>query len=241
MITLMLKEVNEFLNSLIAYVALTVFLVGVGMVMWLFPDTNVVDYGYATLEPVFTVGPYLFLFLVPAITMRSFAEEKRTGTLELLYTLPFRPSQIIVGKYLAAMVLVVFALVPTILYYYSVYQLGNPAGNLDTSGIIGSYLGLLMLGSVFVAIGIYCSAITENQIVSFVVAAAVSFMIYQGFEAIAAIDVWGAWSYYLEQLGIMFHYSSISRGVLDARDLAYFVGVTVFFLLMTLVTLEVKR
>ena len=241
MITLMLKEVNEFLNSLIAYVALSVFLVGVGMVMWLFPDTNIVDYGYATLEPVFTVGPYLFLFLVPAITMRSFAEEKRTGTLELLYTLPFRPSHIIIGKYLAAMVLVIFALLPTFLYYFSVYQMGNPTGNLDTSGIIGSYLGLLLLGSVFVSIGIFCSAITENQIVSFVVAAALSFMIYQGFEAIAAIDVWGVWSYYLEQLGIMFHYSSISRGVLDAKDLAYFVGVTIFFLLMTLVTLEVKR
>lgn len=183
MITILIKEVNEFLNSLIAYVALTVFLLGVGTIMWILPDTSVLEYGYATLEPIFTIGPYLFLFLVPAITMRSFAEEKKTGTLELLYTLPFRSYQIVGGKYLAAMLLVIFALLPTVLYYYSIYQLGNPTGNLDTSGIIGSYLGLLLLGSVFVSIGLFASAITDNQIVSFVVSAFTCFLIYQGFEA----------------------------------------------------------
>ncbi|MFT5955945.1 MAG: ABC-2 type transport system permease protein, partial [Cyclobacteriaceae bacterium] len=120
MITILIKEVNEFLNSLIAYVALTVFLLGVGTIMWILPDTSVLEYGYATLEPIFTIGPYLFLFLVPAITMRSFAEEKKTGTLELLYTLPFRSYQIVGGKYLAAMLLVIFALLPTVLYYYSI-------------------------------------------------------------------------------------------------------------------------
>ncbi|MFT4739064.1 MAG: ABC-2 type transport system permease protein [Cyclobacteriaceae bacterium] len=241
MITILIKEVNEFLNSLIAYVALTVFLLGVGTIMWILPDTSVLEYGYATLEPIFTIGPYLFLFLVPAITMRSFAEEKKTGTLELLYTLPFRSYQIVGGKYLAAMLLVIFALLPTVLYYYSIYQLGNPTGNLDTSGIIGSYLGLLLLGSVFVSIGLFASAITDNQIVSFVVSAFTCFLIYQGFEAIASVDVWGSWSYYLEQIGSMFHYSSISRGVLDLRDLAYFLGVTFIFLMLTRLTLELKR
>jgi ABC-2 type transport system permease protein len=139
------------------------------------------------------------------------------------------------------MLLVIFALLPTALYYYSIYQLGNPTGNLDTSGIIGSYLGLLLLGSVFVSIGLFASAITDNQIVSFVVSAFTCFLIYQGFEAIASIDVWGSWSYYLEQIGSMFHYSSISRGVLDVRDLAYFLGVSFIFLMLTRLTLELKR
>lgn len=241
MMTIFAKEFNDFLNSLIGYVAISVFLTGVGLIMWLFPDTNVLDYGYATLEPVFTVGPYLLLFLVAAITMKSFAEEKRSGTLELLYTLPFRPLDILLGKYLAALCLVVVALIPTVLYYVSMYQLGNPAGNLDTSGIIGSYLGVLLLSSVFVSIGMFCSAVTENQIVSFVLSAFMSFLIYQGFEAIALIDVWGSWSYYLEQLGIMFHYENISRGVLDARDLGYFLGASFLFLMLTLLTLEGKR
>jgi ABC-2 type transport system permease protein len=241
MITILRKEINEFLNSLIGYVSVSVFLVGVGLIMWLLPDTNVLEYGYATMEPVFTVGPYLLLFLVAAITMRSFAEEKRAGTLELLYTLPFRPFQIILGKYLAALLLVVFALLPTAIYYLSIFQLGNPTGNLDSSGILGSYLGVILLSGVFVSIGIFCSAITENQIVSFVLSAFFGFLIYQGFEAIATIDIWGAWSYYLEQLGIMFHYNSISRGVLDAKDLAYFVGTSLFFLIGTLLVLENKR
>lgn len=241
MITILRKEFNEFLNSLIGYVSISVFLTGVGVIMWLFPDTNVLDYGYATLEPVFTVGPYLLLFLVAAVTMRSFAEEKRAGTLELLYTLPFRPFEIILGKYFAALLLVIVALIPTLLYYISIYLLGNPVGNLDSSGILGSYLGIILLSSVFVSIGIFCSALTENQIVSFVLAAFFCFLIYQGFEAIALIDLWGTWSYYLEQLGIMFHYESISRGVLDAKDLSYFIGVSFFFLVLTLLTLESKR
>ncbi|MFZ9046556.1 MAG: gliding motility-associated ABC transporter permease subunit GldF [Cyclobacteriaceae bacterium] len=241
MMTIFTKEFNDFLNSLIGYVAISVFLTGVGLIMWLFPDTNVLDYGYATLEPVFTVGPYLLLFLVAAITMKSFAEEKRSGTLELLYTLPFHTLDILLGKYLAALSLVMVALVPTLLYYVSIYQLGNPTGNLDASGILGSYLGVLLLSSVFIAIGMFCSALTENQIVSFVLSAFLSFLIYQGFEAIATIDVWGSWSYYLEQLGIMFHYENISRGVLDAKDFAYFIGTSFLFLLMTLLTLESKR
>lgn len=241
MITILLKEFDDFLNSLIGYVSISVFLTGVGLIMWLFPDTNVLDYGYATLEPVFTVGPYLLLFLVSAITMKSFAEEKRSGTLELLYTLPFRPLDILLGKYLAAISLVIVALLPTLLYYFSIFQLGNPTGNLDSSGILGSYLGVLLLSSVFVSIGMFCSAVTENQIVSFILSAFLSFLIYQGFEAIALIDIWGTWSYYLEQLGIMFHYENISRGVLDAKDLVYFLGISFFFLLITLLALERKR
>lgn len=241
MITIFNKEINEFLNSLVAYITIGIFLIGTGLIMWIFPDTNVLEYGYATLEPVFSFGPYVFLFLIPAITMRSFAEERRSGTLELLFTLPFRSWQIIMGKYLASVFLVLFALLPTFLYYYSIYQLGNPRGNLDTSGILGSYLGLFLLGAVFTAIGLFCSAITQNQIVAFVLAAFSCFLIYQGFEAIATVDVWGTWSYYLEQLGISFHYSSMSKGVLDLRDLAYFFGLIILLLLGTYVVLENKK
>lgn len=241
MITIFLKEVNEFLNSLVAYITIGIFLIGTGLIMWVFPDSSVLEFGYATLEPVFTFGPYVFLFLIPAITMRSFAEERRIGTLELLFTLPFRSWQIIAGKYLASVFLVFFALIPTFIYYYSVYQLGNPVGNLDTSGIIGSYLGLFLLGAVFVAIGILSSALTQNQIVAFILSAFVSFLIYQGFEAIATIDVWGRWAYYLEQLGISFHYASMSKGVLDLRDIAYFFGLIILLLLGTYVVLENKK
>ena len=155
MITVMIKEINEFLYSFIAYLVIGVFLVGVSVVLWVFPETSILEYGYASMEPLFTVGPYLLMFLIPAITMKSFAEEKRTGTIELLYTLPIRSSAIVIGKFLAACVLILFALIPTLVYYYSIYQLGNPVGNLDASGIIGSYIGLFFLGAVFASIGIF--------------------------------------------------------------------------------------
>lgn len=236
-----LKEINEFLNSLIAYVVIGVFLVGIGLLMWVFPDTNVLAYGYATMEPLFTLGPYVLMFLVPAITMRSFAEEKRTGTIELLQTLPFRDSSVILGKFFAGFSLVAFAILPTLVYYYSLYHLGNPEGNLDTPGIIGSYIGLLLLGGVFTAIGILSSALTGNQIVSFILAAFLCFVIYSGFESIAAIDVWSGWSYYLSELGILAHYESLSRGLIDSRDLAYFFGLIVILILLTQLVLGWKK
>ena len=159
MISIFIKEVNEFLNSLIAYVVIGVFLIGIGLLMWVFPDTNILDYGYASLEPLFSFGPYVFMFLIPAITMKSFAEERRTGTIELLQTLPFRDSQIILGKFFAGFFLVLFSVIPTLVYYFSVSSLGNPVGNLDTPGIIGSYIGLVLLGGVFTSIGILSSAL----------------------------------------------------------------------------------
>ncbi|MFY0689983.1 MAG: gliding motility-associated ABC transporter permease subunit GldF [Cyclobacteriaceae bacterium] len=240
MISILTKEINEFFHSLIGYVVIGVFLIGVGLIMWVLPN-NVLDYGYATMEPLFTVGPYMFMFLVPAITMKSYAEEKRTGTIELLYTLPFKTWEIIVGKFLAALFLVLFSILPTIVYYYSIYQLGNPVGNLDTSGIIGSYIGLFLLGGVFVAIGILSSAITENQIVSFILGAVLCFISYEGMQLLAAMDLWGQSSYYLEQLGIMFHYNSISKGMIDMQDVVYFMGFIAMVLYGTHLTLELKK
>ena len=237
MISIFLKEVNEFLDSLIAYVVIGVFLIGIGLLMWVFPDTNVLDYGYASMEPLFSLGPYMLMFLIPAITMKSFAEEKRSGTIELLQTLPFRDSQIIMGKFLAGFFLVLFSVLPTIIYYYSLSYLSNPVGNLDTPGIIGSYIGLVFLGGVFTAIGILASALTGNQIVSFILAAFLCFFFYAGFDAVAEINLWADWSYYIAELGIMAHYTSISRGLLDFKDVVYFGSLMALMLLFTQLTL----
>ncbi len=233
MIRVLIKEINSFLNSLIAYIVIGVFLTAIGLLMWVFPETNVLDYGYADMDTLFSFGPYVFLFLIPAITMRLFAEEKKTGTLELLFTRPLSDWQIILGKYFAGFLLVVFSLVPTIIYYFSIYKLGQPEGNIDTAGVIGSYIGLFLLGGVFTAIGIFSSSITENQIVAFILAVFLCFFFYTGFSSLANIDVWGNASIYLEQLGISYHYTSLSRGLIDLRDVAYFISVIAFMLLLT--------
>lgn len=233
MISIFLKEVNQFLDSLIAYVVIGVFLVGIGLLMWVFPDTNVLDYGYASMEPVFSLGPYVFMFLVPAVTMKSFAEEKRNGTLELLNTLPFRNIDIILGKFFAAYFLVFFSVVPTLVYYFSLQQLGNPVGNLDTPGIIGSYIGLLLLGGLFTAIGIFSSAISGNQIVSFILSAFLCFLLYSGFDSLANINIWSQWSGFITSLGIMSHYASLSKGLIDFIDLVYFIGAIAIILMLT--------
>ncbi|WP_258105805.1 gliding motility-associated ABC transporter permease subunit GldF [Marinoscillum sp. MHG1-6] len=241
MISIFLKEINEFLDSLIAYVVIGVFLVGIGLLMWVFPDTNVLDYGYASMEPVFSLGPYVFMFLIPAITMKSFAEEKRNGTLELLYTLPFREIDVIMGKFLAGYFLVLFSVLPTLVYYFSLFQLGNPAGNLDTPGIMGSYIGLLLLGGVFTAVGILSSALTGNQIVSFILSAFLCFLLYAGFDSLAGINIWADWSYLISELGIMAHYSSMSKGLIDLVDLAYFIGAIAIVLMFTKLILGLKK
>lgn len=241
MISIFLKEVNEFLDSLIAYVVIGVFLIGIGLLMWVFPGTNVLDYGYASMETLFSLGPYVFMFLIPAITMKSFAEERRNGTIELLQTLPFRDSQIILGKFFAGFFLVLFSVLPTLIYYFSLSQLGNPEGNLDTPGIIGSYIGLLLLGGVFTSIGVFASALTGNQIVSFILAAFLCFFFYAGFDSLAAINVWSDWSYVISELGIMAHYASMSRGLLDLVDVVYFVSLISIMLLLTQLILGLRK
>jgi ABC-2 type transport system permease protein len=238
MITILKKEFNDFLNSLVAYVVMGIFLIGIGLLMWVFPETNVLDYGYASMETLFAVAPYVFMFLVPAITMKSFAEEKRNGTIELLYTLPFRNSDIILGKFLAGFLLVCFSVIPTLIYYYTISYLGNPPGNLDTPGIIGSYIGLILLGAVFTSIGILSSALSGNQIVSFILAAFLSFVVYSGFDSLAAINIWSDTAYLVRQLGILFHYEILAKGLIDFQSILYFLTVIVLFLFLTKVTLN---
>lgn len=233
MLQVLSKEFSSFLNSFIAYVVIGVFLMGMGLLMWVFPDTSVMEYGYADMETLFSLGPYVFIFLVPAITMRSFAEEKKGGTMELLFTKPLSDWDIILGKFLASFMLVLFALIPTLIYYYSIYALGNPIGNLDTPGIIGSYIGLSMLAGVFCAVGIFASCITPNQIVAFIVAAFLCFLIFSGFESVSTLDFWSADALSVKQLGILFHYESMSRGLIDSRDVVYFLGVIFLMLSLT--------
>jgi ABC-2 type transport system permease protein len=228
-----LKEFNSFLNSLIAYIVIGVFLTAMGLLMWVFPDTSVLDYGYADMEQLFSLGPYVFIFLIPAITMKSFAEEKKMGTLELLFTKPLSDWNIITGKFLACFLLVLVALLPTLIYYVSVYLLGNPVGNIDTPGVIGSYVGLALLGGVFCAIGIFSSSVTPNQIVSFIVSAFLCFLFYTGFDSASALFLQGQLALGVKQLGILYHYEALSKGLIDSRDLIYFFSVMVLLLLFT--------
>ena len=241
MITILKKEINEFLNSLIAYVVIGIFLTGIGLLMWVFPDTNVMDYGYASMETLFSLGPYVFMFLIPAITMKSFAEEKRNGTIELLYTLPFRDIEIVIGKFLAGFLLVLFSILPTIVYYYSLSYLSNPVGNIDTAGIVGSYIGLILLAGIFTAIGILSSALTGNQIVSFILAAFLCFVFYSGFDSIASINLWSSTSYFIKQVGILAHYESLSKGLIDFSDVVYFLSMMVLIIYLTRIVLTVQK
>lgn len=241
MITILKKEINEFLDSLIAYVVIGVFLIGIGLLMWVFPDTNVLDYGYASMETLFSLAPYVFMFLIPAITMKSFAEEKRNGTIELLYTLPFKEIDIVVGKFLAGFLLVLFSVLPTLIYYFSLSYLGNPVGNIDTAGIIGSYIGLILLGGIFTAIGTLSSALTGNQIISFILAAFLCFVFYAGFDSIAAINIWLESSYLIKNVGILAHYETLSKGLIDMSDVVYFLSMIVLFLYVTMITLNVQK
>ena len=236
------KELNTFFSSLIGYIVIGVFLVVMGLVMFVFPDYSLLNYNYATLDQLFDIAPIIFTFLIPAITMRSFAEENQTGTIELLATRPLFDLEIILGKYFACLLLVVFALIPTILYYYTVYQLGSPKGNLDSGAILGSYFGLLFLAAVFVAIGIFASSITNNQIVAFILATFLCFIFHWGFFYFSKLPIFvGKIDDVVQMLGIDHHYASISRGVIDTRDLIYFLSVISFFVMLTLLGLERRK
>ncbi len=234
MYSLFLKEIRSFLSSFLGYIIIVVFLVVMGLFLWILPTGyNILDYGYANVDGLFIIAPFVFLFLIPAITMRSFSEEQRTGTIELLYTRPLCDMQIILAKYFAAFVLVLISLVPTLIYYFSVWQLGYPPGNIDSGAFWGSFIGLLFLGATFVSIGLFASSFTDNQVVSFIVAVIITAIAYLGFEFIYSLEWLGNISLFIKSLGISAHYSSISRGVVDTRDVVYFLSVIVFFLSLT--------
>ncbi len=235
------KEVSGFLSSLIAYISMIVFLLVMGLFVWVFPDTSILEYGFASLDSFFGVAPWIFLFLIPAITMRSFSEENKSGTIELLVTRPITELQIILGKYLAGFIIVLFTLLPTLLYYYTIYQLGATKGNVDSGAVIGSYIGLMFLAASLVAIGIFASSISDNQIVAFILAVFISFICYAGFDSFSKLDLFGKIDNTIAQIGINDHYQSMSRGVVDSRDLIYFLGFIGFFVLLTKTVLESRK
>ncbi|SFP76794.1 gliding motility-associated ABC transporter permease subunit GldF [Hymenobacter arizonensis] len=240
MLTILQKEFNAFLNSPVAYVVLGVFLIATGLFVWVFPDSSVLDYGYADLQTLFNLAPWIFLFLIPAITMRTFAEEKKAGTIELLLTRPLTDGQIIGGKYLACFLLALLALIPTLLYYYSVSKLGSPEGNIDSAATVGSYVGLALLAAVFAAIGILASALTRDQIIAFLVAVVGCFLVYSGFDSLASV-LEGSAAYYVSQLGIAAHYRDLSKGLIDSRDLIYFFSVVAVALQATRLVLRSRN
>ncbi len=239
MLALIKKEVGSFFSSLVGYITIVIFLLSIGLFMWVIPgETNVFDSGFSDLGFLFTNAPAIFLFLIPAITMRLFAEERRMQTLELLFTKPISDFQIVLAKYMAGIILLVLSLLPTLVYYFSVVQLGNPVGNIDSGGTIGSYIGLFFLGASFLTVGLFASSISTNQIVSFLVAVVLCFTVYLGFDFIGNNIESGETAYLIKNFGIEEHYASIQRGVIDSRDLLYFISLIAVFLLATKLSLK---
>ena len=234
------REVNAFLNNLIAYIVFTVFLVGVGLFFWVFGG-NVLAAQRGDMQLLFDYAPWFFLFLVPAICMRSFSEEMKTGTIELLATKPITDWQIILGKYLGAIFLVVLSLIPTLIYYFTLQSLTQPAWSLDSGPIWGAYLGLLGLGAIFVAIGIFCSAITQNQVIAFLLGVFLSFFFFFGFEFLAELEFLSGINDILSGIGGIAHFESISRGVIDTRDIVYFISFVAITLLLTRLILSLNK
>lgn len=236
MFAILKKEINAFFASPIGYLVIGLFLVLSGLFLWLFKGNfNILESGFADMAPFFLLAPWILIFLVPAVTMRSFSDEKKQGTLELLVTKPISHLQIVLGKYFGALVLIVLALLPTLLYILVINNLKLDGNMLDYGGIIGSYLGLLFLVAAYAAIGLFASTLSDNQIVAFLIAVFLCFFFYFGFEGLSNLSALP-----IEQLGMEAHYNSISRGVLDTRDLLYFVSISAFFIAMTQFNIQKK-
>ena len=232
--SILLKELNSFFSSPIAYLVIAVYLLINGLFLWVFKgDFNILHAGFADLNTYFFLAPWIFIFLIPAITMRSFSDEINTGTIELLKTKPLTNWDLIIGKFMGSFILVIIAILPTLVYVYSIYQLGNPVGNIKFGTTFGSFIGLLFLASTYTSIGIFSSTISKNQIVSFIIAVFISFFLYYGFQALADFNSFGNLDFTIQNFGMSAHYNSISKGVIDTRDLIYFVSITSFFLLLT--------
>jgi ABC-2 type transport system permease protein len=202
---------------------------------------NTLDMGFASLDTLFYAAPWVFMFLIPAVTMRSFSEEKRTGTIELLFTRPLTDMQIVLAKYSAGLLLVIISIVPTLIYYITVSVLGDPPGNIDTGGMWGSYIGLVFLASGYVSMGIFASSISSNQIISFLLAVFFCFFMYSGFQQLGSFELFGSLDETIINLGMQEHYDSLSRGLIDSRDLLYFIVLSVIFLLLTKTVLQSRK
>ena len=232
--SIFIKEINSFFSSIVGYVALFVFLIACSLFLWVIPEYSILGYGYAAMDRFFEIAPWLLLLLVPAVTMRSFADEFRTGTIEWLSTKPVTDVEIILGKYLATLALIVFALLPTLVYVYTIYNLALPDNAPDAGAIMGSYAGLVFLAATFASVGVFCSSLTSNQVVGFLISLISCYFLYTGFERLSHLpDLAQGIDYYLSMVGMEFHYNSISRGLIDSRDVIYFLSVIILFIALT--------
>lgn len=242
MVALFKKELAGFFSSLTGMLVVVVFLLTTGLFMWVIPgENNVLDKGYADLETFFVLAPWVFMFLVPAVTMKLFSEEKKAGTFELIFTKPVTDMQVILAKYAAALAITFLAIVPTGVYFISVYLLGNPAGNLDVGGTWGSYIGLFLLAAVYVSVGIFASSLTDNSIVAFILSLVFVFFFFYGFDAASILFMDKSAEFYLQGLSIYRHYKSLSRGVVDTRDLVYFIVVIALFVWATKIKIQSRK
>ncbi len=234
------KELHQFFSSLTGYITIILFLLVNGLFLFVLKESNIFDYGYATLDKFFQLAPWIFLFLIPAISMRSLSDEFKTGTFEILQTRPLTKWQIVLGKYFAILTVIIISLLPTIIYVFTIRSL-SAGGGIDGGGITGSYIGLFFLAAVFSAIALFCSGFTSNAVIAFLISAFSCLVLYFGFNAISQLPILqGKSDYYIEMIGIDFHYRSISRGVVDTRDIIYFVSIIYFFLLLTVKNLHKK-
>ena len=236
---LYIKEIKSFLSSIIGYIFILIYLIASGLFHWIISmNTNLLQGTEADLIPFFNLSPVIFLILIPAITMRSIAEERRTGTIELLFTRPISDLQILMAKYLAGVTLLVIALIPTVVYYLSMHYLGNPVGIIDDGATFTSYVGLILLGSTFVAIGIFSSSITSSQIVAFIIAMFLSWFFYDGLTLLGSFNLMGKFDYIVQYMGLSFHYDAIKRGVIDTSDIVYFLSVIAVFIFAALTVIK---
>ena len=239
--SIFIKEINSFFSSIVGYVALLVFLVACGLFLWVIPEYSMLNYGYAAMDRFFEIAPWLLLLLVPVVTMRSFSDEFRSGTIEWLSTKPVTDIEIILGKYFATLALIVFALLPTLIYVYTIATLALPDNTPDAGAIIGSYIGLIFLAATFAAVGVFCSSLTGNQIVAVLVSLLSCYLLYTGFEHLSRLPAMAeGFDYYLSMIGMEFHYNSISRGLIDSRDVIYFVSIIILFIALTRFSLSSK-
>ncbi len=239
--TLYKKEIRSFLGSLIAYIVMGVYLVLTGLFLWFVDGNNVFDLGIASLQVMFDIAPYILIFLVSAVTMRSISDEKRLGTLEILTTKPLSDAAIVLAKFFASLTLIAVALVLTSVYAYTINQIAAPVGNVDWGSMMGSYLGLLMLAACYTSIGLFSSSITDNQIVALLTAMLISFFFYDVLSMLGDVSWLDSVGRSLSWFGLEFHYDSISRGVVDTRDMVYFTGFTALFLGATQLVFESRK
>jgi ABC-2 type transport system permease protein len=233
------KEIRSFLSSIIGYIFILIFLITSGLFHWVISyNTNLLEGSESDLIPFFNLSPLIFLILIPAITMRSIAEERRTGTIELLFTRPISDLKILLAKYFAGVTLVVITLIPTLIFYISMHYLGNPVGIIDDGATFTSYIGLILLGSTFVAIGIFASSITSSQIVAFILAMFLCWIFYDGLTLLGSFSLMGGFDSIIKYCGISVHYDSIKRGVIDTSDIVYFLGVITIFMASALTVIK---